>query len=322
MPQTEMIRKATYEDLPELMEVFGKAREIMRASGNMNKWNEGYPSEEILRKDIEKGVSYVLCEPNKGVGRDFGTKGNERIIATMAFIPGPDPTYAKIYDGEWLDDSPYHVIHRIAAAEPGHNVAFTLLDWAFLQTGNIRIDTHKDNVIMQHILDKQGFTHCGMIYLANGDPREAYQMSLKANKYKALYNLAKCYFEGEDDLIANMANLSAMIHREFEFWWTGFYRVVGEQLVLGPFQGPTACTKIAYGKGVCGTAWKRGETIVVPDVEEFPGHIARSSESRSEIVVPVWRDGRIVAVLDIDSEKLGTFTETDRCWLEKIVNCI
>ena len=309
-----MIRKATYDDLPELMEVFGRAREIMRASGNMNQWNDGYPSEEIVRKDIDEGVCYVLPERGKD--------GKERIIATMAFIPGPDPTYARIYDGEWLDESPYHVIHRIAAAEPGHNVAFTLLDWAFLQTGNIRIDTHKDNVIMQHILAKQGFTHCGTIYLANGDPREAYQMSLKANKYKALYNLAKCYFEGEDDLIANMANLSAMIHREFEFWWTGFYRVVGEQLVLGPFQGPTACTKIAYGKGVCGTAWKRGETIVVPDVEEFPGHIACSSESRSEIVVPVWRDDRIVAVLDIDSEKLGTFTETDKVWLERIVELI
>ena len=309
-----MIRKATYDDLPELMEVFGRAREIMRASGNMNQWNDGYPSEEIVRKDIDEGVCYVLPERGKD--------GKERIIATMAFIPGPDPTYARIYDGEWLDESPYHVIHRIAAAEPGHNVAFTLLDWAFLQTGNIRIDTHKDNVIMQHILDKQGFTHCGTIYLANGDPREAYQMSLKANKYKALYNLAKCYFEGEDDLIANMANLSAMIHEGFKFWWTGFYRVVGDELVLGPFQGPTACTKIAYGKGVCGTAWKRGETIVVPDVEEFPGHIACSSESRSEIVVPVWRDDRIVAVLDIDSEKLGTFTETDKVWLERIVELI
>ena len=309
-----MIRKATYDDLPELMEVFGRAREIMRASGNMNQWNDGYPSEEIVRKDIDEGVCYVLPERGKD--------GKERIIATMAFIPGPDPTYARIYDGEWLDESPYHVIHRIAAAEPGHNVAFTLLDWAFLQTGNIRIDTHKANVIMQHILDKQGFTHCGTIYLANGDPREAYQMSLKANKYKALYNLAKCYFEGEDDLIANMANLSAMIHEGFKFWWTGFYRVVGDELVLGPFQGPTACTKIAYGKGVCGTAWKRGETIVVPDVEEFPGHIACSSESQSEIVVPVWRDGRIVAVLDIDSEKLGTFTETDKVWLERIVELI
>ena len=314
-----MVRKATYEDVPELMEVFGKAREIMRASGNMQQWSDGYPSEEIVRKDIEEGVCYVHCD--RKLNEETG-KREERIIATMAFIPGPDPTYAKIHNGQWIDESPYYVIHRIAAAEPGHNVAFMLLDWAFLQTGNIRIDTHKDNVIMQHILDKQGFTHCGTIYLANGDPREAYQMSLKANKYKALYNLAKCYFEGEDDLIANMANLCAMIHEGFRFWWTGFYRVVGDELVLGPFQGPTACTKIAYGKGVCGTAWKRGETIVVPDVEEFPGHIACSSESRSEIVVPVRRDGRIVAVLDIDSEKLGTFTETDRYWLEKIVDCI
>lgn len=128
--------------------------------------------------------------------------------------------------------------------------------------------------------------------------------------------------EGENDLTANMANLSAMIHREFGFWWTGFYRVCNEELVLGPFQGPIACTRIAYGKGVCGTAWKRQETIVVPDVEEFPGHIACSSESRSEIVVPVWRDDKVIAVLDIDSEKLGTFDETDKVWLEKIVRLL
>ena len=123
-------------------------------------------------------------------------------------------------------------------------------------------------------------------------------------------------------MIANMANVSALIHREFGFWWTGFYRVCDGELVLGPFQGPVACTHIPYGKGVCGSAWKRGETIIVPDVEEFPGHIACSSESRSEIVVPVWRDSRIVAVLDIDSEKLGTFTETDKFWLKKIVNLL
>ena len=128
--------------------------------------------------------------------------------------------------------------------------------------------------------------------------------------------------EGENDLTANMANLSAMIHREFRFWWTGFYRVCNEELVLGPFQGPIACTRIAYGKGVCGTAWKRQETIVVPDVEEFPGHIACSSESRSEIVVPVWRDDKVIAVLDIDSEKLGTFDETDKIWLEKIASLL
>jgi GAF domain-containing protein len=145
---------------------------------------------------------------------------------------------------------------------------------------------------------------------------------MKAAKYETLYRQAQAVLEGENDLTANMANLSAMIHREFGFWWTGFYRVCGDELVLGPFQGPIACTRIAYGKGVCGTAWKRQETIVVPDVEEFPGHIACSSESRSEIVVPAWRDDKVMAVLDIDSEKLGTFDETDKVWLEKIVSLL
>ena len=144
----------------------------------------------------------------------------------------------------------------------------------------------------------------------------------KSEQYEKLYKQAQAVLESENDLTANMANLSAMIHREFGFWWTGFYRVCNEELVLGPFQGPIACTRIAYGKGVCGTAWKRQETIVVPDVEEFPGHIACSSESRSEIVVPVWRDDKVIAVLDIDSEKLGTFDETDKIWLEKIVSLL
>ena len=145
---------------------------------------------------------------------------------------------------------------------------------------------------------------------------------MKTARYETLYRQAQAVLESENDLTANMANLSAMIHREFGFWWTGFYRVCNEELVLGPFQGPIACTRIAYGKGVCGTAWERQETIVVPDVEEFPGHIACSSESRSEIVVPVWRDDKVIAVLDIDSEKLGTFDETDKVWLEKIVSLL
>ena len=144
----------------------------------------------------------------------------------------------------------------------------------------------------------------------------------KSEQYEKLYKQAQAVLESENDLTANMANLSAMIHREFGFWWTGFYRVCNEELVLGPFQGPIACTRIAYGKGVCGTAWERQETIVVPDVEEFPGHIACSSESRSEIVVPVWRDDKVIAVLDIDSEQLGTFDETDKVWLEKIVSLL
>jgi GAF domain-containing protein len=145
---------------------------------------------------------------------------------------------------------------------------------------------------------------------------------MKNRKYETLYRQAQAVLAGETDMTANMANLSAMIHQAFGFWWTGFYRVCNEELVLGPFQGPIACTRIAYGKGVCGSAWQREETIVVPDVEEFPGHIACSSESRSEIVVPVWRDGKVIAVLDIDSEKLGTFDETDKEWLERIVRLL
>ena len=121
------------------------------------------------------------------------------------------------------------------------------------------------------------------------------------------------------DIIANMANMAAMLHETFGFWWTGFYRVIGNELILGPFQGPLACTRIAYGRGVCGTAWKERRTLVVPDVEEFPGHIACSSASRSEIVVPVFQNGEVIAVLDIDSDRLATFDETDSAYLEKAV---
>ena len=141
----------------------------------------------------------------------------------------------------------------------------------------------------------------------------------KAEKYEVLYKQIKELVGYETDEIANMANISSMIHETFEFLWTGFYRVVGEELVLGPFQGPLACSRIKFGKGVCGTAWKEECSLVVPDVEQFPGHIACSSLSRSEIVVPVLSDGVIVAVLDIDSRELSTFDEEDRFWLEKIV---
>ena len=137
-----------------------------------------------------------------------------------------------------------------------------------------------------------------------------------------LLRQAKSIADGETDDIALMANLSAVIHDTFHFWWTGFYRVVGEELVLGPFQGPLACTRIARGRGVCGMAWQEERTLVVPDVHQFKGHIACSGDSRSEIVVPVFRDGRVVAVLDIDSERLNTFDDTDKVWLERIVECL
>ena len=141
----------------------------------------------------------------------------------------------------------------------------------------------------------------------------------KEEKYTILYKQIAAVTQNESDAIANMANVAAMIHQTFSFWWTGFYRVIGKELVLGPFQGPLACSRITYGRGVCGTAWKEGRTQVVPDVEQFPGHIACSSASKSEIVVPLFNDGKVVAVLDIDSEHLATFDYTDRLWLERIV---
>ena len=144
----------------------------------------------------------------------------------------------------------------------------------------------------------------------------------KTEKYQELYKQLQSLLSGEYDQIANMANMAALIHETFGFWWTGFYIVKDEQLVLGPFQGPIACTRIPYGKGVCGTAWQRQETIVVPDVEEFPGHIACSSLSRSEIVVPIFRDTSVYAVLDIDSKELATFDDIDKEWLEKTVKLL
>jgi GAF domain-containing protein len=144
----------------------------------------------------------------------------------------------------------------------------------------------------------------------------------KTEKYQELYKQLQSLLSGESDQIANMANMAALIHETFGFWWTGFYIVKGEELVLGPFQGPIACTRIPYGKGVCGTAWQRRSTIVVPDVEEFPGHIACSSLSRSEIVVPIFSNNSVYAVLDIDSKELATFDDTDKEWLEKIVELL
>ena len=144
----------------------------------------------------------------------------------------------------------------------------------------------------------------------------------KTGKYQEIYKQIESVVGGETDQIANMANTAALLHEAFGFWWTGFYIVKGEQLVLGPFQGPVACTRIGFGKGVCGTSWSRRETIVVPNVHEFPGHIACSSLSQSEIVVPMFRDNEVYAVLDIDSKELSTFDETDKDWLEKIVRLL
>ena len=146
----------------------------------------------------------------------------------------------------------------------------------------------------------------------------------KEEKYALLHSQVVALTEGESDVISNMANIASMIHSTFNFWWTGFYRVIDNQLILGPFQGPLACSGMGFGKGVCGTAWKLQKTVIVPDVEKFPGHIACSSASRSEIVVPVFDkvSKKVTAVLDIDSDSLDTFDQTDRLWLEKIIRLL
>ena len=140
----------------------------------------------------------------------------------------------------------------------------------------------------------------------------------KEETYQQLLPQIKALVAGEQDIIANMANVGAALHEAFDFWWTGFYRVEGDVLVLGPFQGPIACTRIPYGRGVCGTAWAQGQTVIVPNVHEFAGHIACSGASNSEIVVPLHRDGEVIAVLDIDSTAFNTFDSIDRHYLEQI----
>lgn len=144
----------------------------------------------------------------------------------------------------------------------------------------------------------------------------------KAEQYALLHAQLKSLLEGETDRTANLANAAALIHETFGFWWTGFYLVRGRELLLGPFQGPVACTRIPFGKGVCGTAWERRESVIVPDVEAFPGHIACSSLSRSEIVVPILLDGAVVAVLDIDSREPATFDDEDAAGLEAIATML
>jgi len=147
----------------------------------------------------------------------------------------------------------------------------------------------------------------------------------KEEQYQEIIPQIESLISGETDLIANMANIAAVLHSAFHFWWTGFYIVkdiekssINQELVLGPFQGPIACTRIPFGKGVCGTAWKQNKTLIVPDVHEFPGHIACSSESKSEIVVPIRRNGEVIAVLDIDSKDYNAFDRIDQTYLEQI----
>jgi GAF domain-containing protein len=144
----------------------------------------------------------------------------------------------------------------------------------------------------------------------------------KEEQYQALIPQIRGLLEGETDFIANLANVAAALKEQFGWLWVGFYLVKGEELVLGPFQGPVACTRIKKGRGVCGTSWAKAETLIVPDVEKFPGHIACSSLSRSEIVLPLMKGNEAVGVLDVDSTDLNTFNEVDQHYLEQIIGLI
>ena len=144
----------------------------------------------------------------------------------------------------------------------------------------------------------------------------------KQERYQTLLPQVKSLVAGEGDVIANLSNIAAALKQTMNFFWVGFYRVKDGELVLGPFQGPIACTRIAFGKGVCGTSWKEKKTIIVPDVEQFPGHIACSSASKSEIVVPACKHGEVILVLDVDSDRLGDFDETDKIALEQVMKII
>ena len=144
----------------------------------------------------------------------------------------------------------------------------------------------------------------------------------KQEQYESILPQIEGLLTGENNLIANLANISAALKEQFNWWWVGFYWVQEDELVLGPFQGPVACTRIKKGRGVCGAAWEQGKTLIVDDVEKFPGHIACSSASKSEIVVPVFKNGTILGVLDVDSELLAHFDEVDKIYLEKIVGLL
>lgn len=177
MDMNRIIRKARPEDMAEIMKVMDVAKGIMRSSGNMHQWTDGYPSEDVILSDMEKNGGFVIEEVMVSTNSHDGEHQSPcEIVGYFAFLSSPEPTYAGIYEGKWLDDvQPYHVVHRIASYPEIHGIFSSIMDFCFSNDTNIRIDTHRDNTIMQHNVEKHGFTYCGIIYLANGDERLAYQ---------------------------------------------------------------------------------------------------------------------------------------------------
>ena len=172
---TRIIREARPTDMAEIRQVMDAAKKIMRQSGNMHQWGEGYPSEAVITADMERNGGLVIEDGGKVVGY-------------FAFLPSPEPTYAKIYDGEWIDDvQPYHVVHSIASYPDAHGIFSSIIDFCFSHDTNIRIDTHRDNKIMQHNILKQGFTYCGIIYLQSGDALDQRSLATKGTQERLAY---------------------------------------------------------------------------------------------------------------------------------------
>ena len=171
-----IIREARPTDMAEIMKVMDAAKRIMRHSGNMHQWSDGYPSEAVITADMERNGGFVIEDDGRSAKGSLLPKERKKVVGYFAFLPSPEPTYSKIYEGEWLDDTqPYHVVHRIASYPDAHGIFSSIMDFCFSHDTNIRIDTHRDNKIMQHNILKHGFTYCGIIYLLSGDARLAYQ---------------------------------------------------------------------------------------------------------------------------------------------------
>ena len=170
-PKGLSVRPASLEELDRIMEIYGTAREFMRKNGNASQWVNGYPDRELLASDIASGHLYVCVNPDD-------PSHEERICGVFCFVAGPDPTYQIIEKGSWLSDLPYHVIHRLASDGSYRGITSICLDWCFRQDRNIRVDTHEDNTVMQHLLEKNGFERCGIIYVEDGSPRLAYQKTI------------------------------------------------------------------------------------------------------------------------------------------------
>ena len=286
----------------------------------------------ILRVRSEVFVTGQKCLYVDPDGRDFGSvqvfasKG-ERIIACLR-IYGKEAGVVQIGRVAVIESLRGSGIGRMMMRQAISYVTEKSTDEKiYLEAQTYAIGFYEKlgfKVISDEFLD-EGIPHKGMELLierVSGIQCTDDAAKAKIDKYSLVYKQVEALLEGEDDCIANMSNIAALLHSTFGFWWTGFYVVKGDELVLGPFQGPVACSRIPYGRGVCGAAWKRKESIVVPDVEQFPGHIACSSLSRSEIVVPVLRGGNVIALIDIDSKELNTFDSIDREHLERIADLI